>query len=470
MNYTTMIKNLFERQVYVDRRALLKRNVSSGVIIILGNEQLGMNYDHNWYPFRQDSTFLYYFGLNTDGLAAIIDIDNDEEIIFGNENTMDDIIWTGPLPSVKEMAALIGINKSLPYHDIEKYISNGLKSNRTLHFNPQYRGDNKIKIQQWLNVSALELSNHYSVELIKAIVKQRSYKEAREVAEMHKATLISVDMHLAAMQFAKPGMKEYEITAKLKEVAYSQNASISFPPIVTVHGEVLHNTSANNTLQEGQLLLCDAGASNHMNYAGDLTSTFPVSKKFTSQQKNLYEIVLNAHLTAVEMLKPGVLYKDIYLTASQKIVEGMQALGVMKGNATDAVAAGAHAMFFQCGLGHMIGLDVHDMEGLGEQYVGYNDTLLRSQQFGMKSLRLARALEKNFTLTVEPGIYIIPQLIDKLKAERKFEDFINYDELEKYRHANGIRVEENYLITNIGSQILGNRLPITVEEIEAIRG
>jgi Xaa-Pro aminopeptidase len=463
------MNNLFEKQVYIDRRATLKKNVGSGIIIILGNEQVGMNYDHNWYPFRQDSTFLYYFGLSVSGLVALMDIDKDEEIIFGNENTIDDIVWTGPLPTIKEMAELVGINKSLPYQDIEQYISNGLQSKRTLHFNPQYRGDNKIKVQQWLNVSALELTNIYSADLIRAIVKQRSYKEVREVAEMHKATLISADMHLAAIQFAKPGMKEYEIVAKIKEVAYAQNATVSFPPIVTVHGEVLHNTNANNTLKEGHLLLCDAGASNHMCYAGDLTSTFPVGKKFSSQQKSLYEIVLNAHLTAVDMLKPEVLYRDIYLAASQKIVEGMQGLGVMKGNATDAVTVGAHAMFFQCGLGHMIGLDVHDMEGLGEQYVGYNDTLLRSQQFGMKSLRLARALEKDFTLTVEPGIYIIPQLIDKWKAERKFEDYINYNELEKYRFANGIRIEEDYLITDKGAQILGKRLPITVDEIESMR-
>jgi Xaa-Pro aminopeptidase len=464
------MNNLFEKQVYIDRRAALKKNVGSGVIIILGNDQVGMNYDHNWYPFRQDGTFLYYFGLNLDGLAAMIDIDNNEEIIFGNENTIDDIVWTGPLPTVKELAELVGIQKSLPYNDISNYISKTVKSKRELHINPQHRGDNIIKLQQWLNISALQLPTFYSVKLIKAIVLQRSYKEAREVEEMHKATLISVDMHLAAMHFAKPGMKEYEITAKLKEVAYTNNASVSFPPIVTVHGEVLHNTTANNTLKEGHLLLCDAGASNHMSYAGDLTSTFPVGKKFTTQQKNLYEIVLEAHFTAVDMLKPGVLFKDVYLASSQKIVEGMQSLNVMKGNAAEAVAAGAHAMFFQCGLGHMIGLDVHDMEGLGEQYVGYNNNLVRSEQFGMKSLRLARALEKDFTLTVEPGIYIIPKLIDKLKAERKFEEFINYDELEKYRFANGIRVEEDFLITYTGYQILGKRLPITVDEIEAIRG
>jgi Xaa-Pro aminopeptidase len=464
-----MINSLFEKQVYIDRRAVLKKNLKSGIVIILGNDQLGMNYDHNWYPFRQDSTFLYYFGLNVDGLAAMIDIDNDDEIIFGNEKTIDDIVWTGPLPTVKEMAAAVGIDKCHAYDEIAEYISNGLKSNRKIHITPQHRGDNKIKLEQWLSVSAHELANIYSIDLVKAIVKQRSYKEKREVDEMHKATLISVDMHLAAMQFARPGMKEYEIVSKLKSVAYSQNASVSFPPIVTIHGEVLHNTTANNTIEEGHLLLCDAGASNHMSYAGDLTSTFPVSKKFSSQQKSLYEIVLNSHLTAVDMLKPGVLYKDIYLMASQKIVEGMQALGVMKGNAAEAVAAGAHAMFFQCGLGHMIGLDVHDMEGLGEDLVGYTDTLKRNPQFGIKSLRLGRALEKDFTLTVEPGIYIIPELIDKLKAEKKFEEFINYDELEKYRFANGIRLEEDFLITDNGYEIIGKRLPITVDEVEAVR-
>lgn len=460
---------LFEKLVYSKRREVLKKNILSGLILFLGNEETGMNYKDNWYPFRQDSTFLYYFGLNTAGLAAIIDVDSGEEIIFGNELTVEDIVWTGALPSIKEMAGAVGVTATQPYNTIETVLSKALSSGRKIHFIPPYRAENKIKLAQWLNIPVVGLREKISVPLIKAIVSQRSYKEACEVDEMDKATDISADMHLTAMRYAKPGMKEFEIIAKVKEVAHANNASISFNPIVTIHGETLHNLYCGNTLKEGQMVLCDAGASNDMNYAGDLTCTFPVGKKFTTKQKEVYQIVLHAHQTAVAMLNPGVLFKEVYLTAAQKIVEGMQMLGVMKGDAKEAVAAGAHAMFFQCGLGHMIGLDVHDMEDLGEPYVGYTDTILKSTQFGIKSLRLGRALEPGFTLTVEPGIYCIPQLMDQWKAENKFTDFINYNALETYRDFSGIRVEEDYLITKDGARRLGKKLPITVEEVEAIR-
>ncbi len=460
---------LFEKFVYTNRREVLKKNISSGLILLLGNEEAGMNYKDNWYPFRQDSTFLYYFGLNTAGLAAIIDVDSGEEIIFGNELTVEDIVWTGPLPSINEMAGAVGVTSTQPYNKIETVLGNALSGGRKIHFISPYRSENKIKLAQWLNIPVAGLIEKISVPLIKAIVSQRSYKEACEVAEMDKATCISADMHLTAMRYAKPGMKEFEIIAKVKEVAYANDASISFNPIVTIHGETLHNLYCGNTIKEGQMVLCDAGASNDMNYAGDLTCTFPVGKKFTAKQKEIYQIVLHAHQTAVTMLKPGILFKEVYLTAAQKIVEGMQMLGVMKGDAKEAVAAGAHAIFFQCGLGHMIGLDVHDMEDLGEHYVGYTDTILKSTQFGIKSLRLGRALEPGFTLTVEPGIYCIPQLMDQWKAENKFTDFINYNALENYRDFSGIRVEEDYLITKDEARLLGKKLPITVEEVEAIR-
>ncbi len=460
---------LFEKPVYVNRREILKKNISSGLILLLGNEEAGMNYKDNWYPFRQDSTFLYYFGLNTAGLAAIIDADSGEEIIFGNELTIEDIVWTGALPSIKEMAGAVGVTSTKPYNNIETVLGNALSGGRKIHFIPPYRAENKIKLAQWLNIPVAGWSENVSVPLIKAIVSQRAYKEACEVDEMDKATCISADMHLAAMRYAKPGMKEYEIIAKVKEVAHANDASISFNPIVTIHGETLHNLYCGNTIKEGQMVLCDAGASNDMNYAGDLTCTFPVGKKFTAKQKEIYQIVLHAHQTAVAMLKPGVLFKEVYLTAAQKIVEGMQLLGAMKGDAKEAVAAGAHAMFFQCGLGHMIGLDVHDMEDLGESYVGYTDNLLKSTQFGIKSLRLGRALEPGFTLTVEPGIYCIPQLMDQWKAENKCTDFINYNALEAYRDFSGIRVEEDYLITKDGARLLGKKMPISVEEVEAVR-
>lgn len=460
---------LFDKTVYAGRRAALKKKLDSGLILFLGNEESSMNYKDNWYPFRQDSNFLYYFGLNTAGLAAVIDIDSGEEIIFGNELTIDDIVWTGPLPTVSEMAGAVGIEKTQPFNAIVAVLAKVIESGRTLHITPPYRPENKIRISELAGISINSLHEYVSVPLIRAIVSQRSYKEACEVEEMHKASAISADMHLAGMRYAKPGMKEYEVMAKVKEVAYARNGSLSFNPIVTIHGETLHNLYSGNTIKEGQMVLCDAGASNDMNYAGDLTTTYPVGKKFSLKQKDVYNIVLHAHQTSVAMLKPGVLFRDVYLNAARKIVEGMQSLGVMKGNASEAVAAGAHAIFFQCGLGHMIGLDVHDMEDLGEPYVGYTDTLTKSTQFGMKSLRLGRALETGFTLTVEPGIYLIPQLIDAWKAEKKFMEFINYSALEDYRDFSGIRVEEDYLITDTGCQLLGKKLPMTVEEVEAYR-
>ena len=447
----------------------MKKKLESGLILILGNEESSMNYKDNWYPFRQDSNFLYYFGLNVAGLAAIIDVDSGEEIIFGNELTIDDIVWTGPLPTVSEMADAVGITKTQPYNAIVSVVAKAIESGRTLHITPPYRPENKIRLAELSGISVSALQEYISVPLIRAIVSQRSYKEACEVEEMHAASAISAEMHLAGMRYAKPGMKEFEVMARVKEVAYASNASLSFNPIVTIHGETLHNLYSGNTIKEGQMVLCDAGAANDMNYAGDLTTTYPVGKKFSSKQKEVYNIVLHAHQTAVAMLRPGVLFKDVYLTAAQKIVEGMQSLGVMKGDAKEAVAAGAHAMFFQCGLGHMIGLDVHDMEDLGEPYVGYTDSLKKSTQFGMKSLRLGRALEAGFTLTVEPGIYLIPQLIDAWKAENKFTEFINYSALESYRDFSGIRVEEDYLITESGFTLLGKKLPMTVEEVEAER-
>ena len=460
---------LFETSVYGNRRNVLKKNINSGLILLMGNEEIGMNYKDNWYPYRQDSCFLYYFGIGISGLAAIIDADSGEEAIFGNDLSIDDIVWTGPQPTLVEMAAAVGISKTAPYETIEKVIRTAITSGRQIHFIPPYRSENKIKIAQWLNIAVGAVSHSASVPLIKAIVGQRSYKEDCEVEEMHKAAIISADMHMAAMRYAKAGMKEYEVMAKVKETAYANNASLSFHPIVTIHGETLHNVYAGNTIQEGQMVLCDAGAANDMGYAGDLTCTFPVGKRFTSKQKELYEIVLRAHTSSVAMLKPGVLFKDVYLNAAQKIVEGMQQLGVMKGDAQEAVAAGAHAMFFQCGLGHMIGLDVHDMEDLGEPYVGYTELLKKSTQFGMKSLRLGRALEPGFTLTVEPGIYLIPQLIDAWKAENKLAEFFNFDVLEQYRDFSGIRVEEDYLITEKGYRLLGKKLPMTVHEVEAVR-
>ena len=463
--------HLFDKQVYTNRRQILKQNIGAdGLILLMGNEDSSMNYKDNTYLFRQDSSFLYYFGLDTHGLAAIIDTDTGEEVIFGNELTIDDIVWTGTLPTVSEMAAMVGVTQTKPYEQVIHYIHKAVTLGRPVHILPPYRPENKIKLAAWLNTSLADLAKYVSGKLIKAVIAQRVIKTPLEVAEMEKAVNISVDMELAVIKHAHPGIKEYELVAKAHEVAIANNAHLGYPAIITTHGQTLHTHYYGNTLEEGRMVLSDIGAENAMHYGGDLTRTFPVGKTFTTRQAELYQVVLNSMDHAISMLKPGVRYKDIHLAACRKLVEGLTEVNIMKGNAAEAVEAGAHTMFFQCGLGHMLGMDTHDMEDLGEQYVGYTDTLKKETSiFGLKSLRLGRELEAGFVLTVEPGIYIIPELIDRWEAEDKYADFINYDILNTYRDFGGIRIEDNFLITNTGSKLLGKYLPKALKEIEALK-
>jgi Xaa-Pro aminopeptidase len=460
---------LFPQPVYINRRTILKKMIGSGLIVLLGNEESGMNYKDNTYPFRQDSSFLYYFGLDVAGLAAVIDTDSGEEIIFGNELSIDDIIWTGPLPTIKEMAESVGIHNTKPYQLISKFITAAKNAGRKVHFLPPYRPENNIKLAEWLQVQVSELSTISSEELVKAIVAQRSIKEDIELVAIEEAVSISADMHFTAMHQAKIGMKEYELAAKVMDVAYGAGGRLSYPVILTVEGQVLHNHYHGNTMQDGHLLLVDAGAEQSMHYAGDLTRTFPVGRQFSTQQREMYDIVLSALELATSMLKPGALFIDIHAAAAEELLRGLKLVGLVKGDPAEAVRAGAHTMFFQCGLGHMMGLDVHDMEDLGEQYVGYSDELKKRTDFGWKSLRLGKELEPGFVLTVEPGIYIIPELIDRWKAENKLADFINYDALEAYRNFTGIRIENNFHITHTGHRRLGKYLPDSSKEIESIR-
>ncbi|MDN5283763.1 MAG: pepP 1 [Mucilaginibacter sp.] len=462
---------LFDKQVYTDRRNILKQNIDQdGLILLLGNEDSSMNYKDNTYPFRQDSTFLYYFGLDVQSLAAIIDTDTGEEVIFGNELSLDDIIWTGTLPTVHEMASLVGVTQTKPYDQIIHYVHKALIAGRKVHILPPYRPENRIKLSTWFNVSLQDVAEHVSLKLIKAVIAQRVIKTPLEVAEMEKAVDISIDMQLAVIKATRPGIKSYELVARANEVALTANGRLGYGAIITPHGQTLHTHFYGDTLQDGQMVLSDIGAENDMHYGGDLTRTFPVGRSFTNRQKELYEVVLNSMNHAISMLKPGVRYKDIHLAACQKLVEGLTQVNLMKGDAAEAVAAGAHTMFFQCGLGHMLGIDTHDMEDLGEQYVGYTDTLKKETVFGLKSLRLGRELEAGYMLTIEPGIYIIPELIDRWAAEKKYADFINYDVLQTYRDFGGIRIEDNLLITDTGSHLLGKYLPKTLKEIEGLRG
>jgi Xaa-Pro aminopeptidase len=464
-----MNHSIFDRQVYIQRREQLKSKLTNGLVLLLGNEDSSMNYKDNCYPFRQDSTFLYYIGIDQPGLAAIIDLDENKEILFGEDAGIDDIIWTGPQPLIKELAESVGIAASDNNAKLASLLAAARKAQRPIQILPPYRPENKIKLANWLDTPVAQLQQFESELLIRSVIAQREIKEEREVAEMDKAVSISADMHLAAIQHARPGMKEYELAAQVEAIALANYGRLSYPVILTINGQTLHNHYHGNTIQEGHMVLVDAGAETSMHYAGDLTRTFPVGKQFTSRQRDLYNVVLQSLNHAVSLLRPGIQYKEVHTQACIKLVEGLTAVGLMKGEAEAAVAAGAHTMFFQCGLGHMIGLDVHDMEDLGEPLVGYDDQLKKSKEFGWKSLRLGKSLKAGFALTVEPGIYIIPELIDRWKAEQKHTSFINYELLNDYRNFGGIRIEDNFVITPNGSKKLGKSLPKSLKEIEALR-
>ena len=457
---------MFAKETYIQRRALLKKNIGSGVLLFLGNDEQGLHYEDNTFRYRQDSTFLYYFGLSFAGLSAIIDIDEDKEIIFGDELTIDHIVWMGTQPTLKEKSGRVGITEVMPSAEIMNYLHKAVRKGQTVHYLPPYRAEHKLKLMEWLGIPPARQEG--SVPFIRAIVAQRSYKSAEEVEEIEKACNVTADMHITAMKVLRPGMYEYEVVAEMNRVAESNNCELSFATIATVNGQTLHNHYHGNKVKPGDLFLIDAGAEVESGYAGDMSSTVPADKTFTPRQRAVYEIQNAMHLEAVKALCPGIPYMDVYDLSARVMVEGMKELGLMKGNAEDAVREGAHALFYPHGLGHMMGLDVHDLENLGELWVGYNGQP-KSTQFGRKSQRLAIPLEPGFVHTVEPGIYFIPELIDLWKGEKKFKDFINYDKVEEYRNFGGIRNEEDYLITETGARRLGKKIPLTPEEVEALR-
>jgi Xaa-Pro aminopeptidase len=461
-------REMFDKGTYQDRRDALKKKVGRGVILLLGHGESPMNFADNCYRFRQDSTFLYYAGIRHPDLALLIDCDSGHEILFGDDYTIDQIVWTGPQPSISQRAEKSGISNTQPLAHLKEMLTSTRQQNRPVHFLPPYRHHHKLKLMELMGVPLCAMETMASQALIRAVVDQRIYKSDQEMAEIEKAVNTSVGMHATAMTSAMPGMTEGRVAAEVERVAKAFNHNLSFPIIATINGQTLHNHDHGNTLKEGQLFLLDAGAETAMGYAGDLSSTFPVAPTFTDNQRQVYEIVLKAHEKAVSMLKPGIPFKEVHLAACLEIARGMKDLGLMKGNMESAVEAGAHAMFFPCGLGHMMGLDVHDMENLGEEWVGY-DHAPKSEQFGLKSLRLARTLEPGFVLTVEPGIYFIPELMDLWQSENRFTEFLNYDRLRAYRNFGGIRNEENYLITATGNRLLGKPKPKSVKEVESLR-
>lgn len=459
---------MFNKETYINRRKALKSNFESGILLFLGNEESPMNYADNTYRFRQDSSFLYYFGLDNPGLAGIIDIDDDKDLIFGDDLTIDDIVWMGSQPTLKERSEKSGIHHTGQIRELIDFLTRVKQKNRKIHFLPTYKPEHQIKLFNWLEIPVNETNNYASEALIIAVGEQRNVKSAEEIEQLEQAVSVTADMHFAAMRYAKPGMTEAQVAAKVHEIALAAGGTISFPIIATINGQTLHNHYHGNTIKEGDLFLLDAGAENKLHYAGDMSSTFPVSPKFTDRQKEIYQIALNAHNAAIKALKPGINFKEIHFTAAREIFDGLKELGFTKGNTEEAIQAGAHALFFPCGTGHLMGLDVHDMENLGEQYVGYANQP-KSTLFGLKSLRLGRELKPGFVLTIEPGIYFIPELIDLWKSQNKFTEFINYDKVEKYKDFSGVRNEEDILITETGYKILGKHLAKSIEEVEQER-
>lgn len=459
---------MFAKKTYLERRHSLKKEITSGLVLILGNGESPMNYAGNPYPFRQDSNFLYFFGIDRPGFIGLIDTQEGKDYLFGEDFTVDDIIWMGPQPTVKELSRRIGATNGGDFNQLQSLLNQAITSGRTIHFLPPYRQENTSTISRLLGLKPEAVNQYASHKLISAVVKLRSIKSKEEIAEIESALDTTHKMYMAAMDLIKPGVLEREIHGTMTGIANAHGTGVSFPIILTIHGETLHNHDHSHRMAKDQLLLIDSGVQSLESYAADITRTFPVSGSFTTRQRDIYEIVLKSQLGAIKAIKPGKKFRGIHLQVAKTMATGLKELGLMKGDPGEAVKEGAHALFFPHGLGHMMGLDVHDMEDLGENYVGYDKSTQRSDQFGLAYLRFARELKTNFVLTVEPGLYFIPALIDQWQSQKKLQSFINYAKVEEYRNFGGIRIEDDVLVTASGSRVLGKPIPKTVAEIEKV--
>ncbi len=459
---------MFRTEVYIRRREELHRIMKSGIGLFIGNTESPMNYPGNQYHFRQDSDFLYFFGLDLPGFTGLMDFDSGRDWVFGNDVDMDDIIWMGPQPSVKDLAAKCGILKTAPLSKLDEMISDAISKKRAIHFLPPYRAETKMTLGLLLKEDPCKMKTLSSVGLVKAVISMRSVKEQVEIEEIEKALSIAWEMHTTAMKMCKPGKKEQEIFGVIEGIAYAKGGGPSFPTILSVNGQTLHNHDHGNILTKGRMMVTDAGAETRLHYSSDITRTTPVGGKFNRKQKDIYEIVLKANSDSIRVARPGMSNLDLHLGACRIIAESLKELGLMKGDMEEAVSRGAHALFMPHGLGHMMGLDVHDMEALGEDYIGYNDKVKRSDQFGLAFLRFALPYKPGHVFTVEPGIYFIPQLIGQWKSEGKFREYINYSKVEGFLDFGGVRIEDDVLITEKGSKLLGKPIPKTVAEVEAV--
>ena len=459
---------MFDKSKYIQRRKQLSQLVGEGIIVLFGNNESPANYPANSYaPMRQDSSFLYYFGLHRDGLVGVIDIDNDKEVLFGDDIDVEDIVWMGFTPSVADLASQVGVRNTAPMCKLNDISNDALRSKRTIHFLPPYRFDNKIQIMDLLGIHPNQQKEKASVKLIKAIVKMRSTKDADEIALIERACDVGYEMHTTAQRLIKPGVTERYIGGQVDGIARSLAQGVSFATIFSQHGEIMHGNPSDTPLEAGRLALCDAGCELD-DYCSDNTRTMPVNGRFTQRQLEIYTIVEACHDYVLEVAKPGVKYADVHFAVCRLMTERLKELGLMKGDTEEAVRAGAHAMFLPHGLGHMMGMDVHDMEGLGQIYVGFDEeTRPNLEQFGTNCLRMGRKLEEGFVVTDEPGIYFIPALIDEWKASGHCAEFLNFDKLETYKDFGGIRIEDDLLITRDGCRFLGTkRIPYHPKDLE----
>ncbi|MBQ9641434.1 MAG: aminopeptidase P family protein [Bacteroidaceae bacterium] len=459
---------MFNKEIYINRRNELKQKVGSGLILLFGNNDAPNNYPSNTYRFRQDSCFLYYFGQRREGLVGVIDIDNNQEYLFGNDIDIDDIIWYGFVPSVKDLATEVGVSNSAPMAELKNLIDRAKQQGQEIHFVPQCRHDLMIQLADLVGIHPLQSKEKASVRLIKAIVEMRAVKKPEEIIELKHAADIGYLMHTTAMKTCRPGLSEKYVAGIIEGIAMSLGDRYSFQSILSMHGEIQHGYPSHTPMEAGRLMLCDAGAESKENYCSDNTRVTPISGKFTQRQREIYQAVEAAHDWVIANAKPCVKWLDMHLGACRILTDHLKLIGLMKGDTEEAVRQGAHALFMPHGLGHMMGLDVHDMEGLGQNYVGFDDEVQPSTQFGLNCLRCGRRMQPGFVMTDEPGCYFIPHLIDLWRSQGMHKDFINYDLVEQYKDFGGVRLEDDILITHDGCEIIGDKvIPYHIDDVEA---
>lgn len=461
---------MFSKDTYIQRRNELKRLVGKGLIVLFGNNDAPANYPANCYaPMRQDSSFLYYFGQHRDGLVGLIDIDNDRTMMLGDDIDIEDIVWMGFVPSVSDLASEVGVAETAPMKQLFTIVKDAVRAGQTVHFLPPYRFDTKILIMDLLGIHPSEQKEKASLDLIKAVVKMRSVKTPEEIEAIDRACDVGYEMHTMAQRTICPDITERYVGGQVDGIARSMAQGNSFATIFSQHGEIMHGAPSMAPLEAGRLVLCDCGAETIEHYCSDNTRTMPVNGKFTQRQLDIYSIVEECHDMVLNVAKPGVKYFDVHMAVCRLMTERLKELGLMKGDVDEAVAAGAHAMFLPHGLGHMMGMDVHDMEGLGQIYVGFDEeTRPRLDQFGTNALRMGRRLQEGFVVTDEPGIYFIPALIDEWRASGHCAEFLNFDMLETYKDFGGIRIEDDVLITPDGCRFLGKDIiPYHPKDVEA---